>query len=396
MIFSLKIAKNARIMNLMIAIQLAIVFALIIMMMSAIEDRTVYYSQFEEALSQNGICIIPAVASDTLKSEEDILEHFDKATKVTGGKANMILIDSDIGNAVSGFMTYYSEQIMEDLPPYLKEGTLPDKNSEIPQCLACDNFGYKVGDVLDFTDWDGNSFKVQICGIMSDNQNIYGTGGPSIYDYVGDYRDFYYQLSSSIRPYPLFLSTEEIMEKAGSSGRYDFYSLTVVNFPEDAYTEKELENMASELNFSYVSNTEKYFDKSESYVNQELYTFLPIALSILIITLFTAIITTVVTTMQNLKSYAVLYLSGATWRMCSVINFINYITIVIFTAIADTVFFVIGSRTFLKETVVKASLENIGVCGIILVLFLLLSLAVPLLVVRNKQPRDVLKTEFRH
>jgi hypothetical protein len=186
------------------------------------------------------------------------------------------------------------------------------------------------------------------------------------------------------------------MEKAGSIGRYDFYSLTVVNFPEDAYTEKELENMASELNFSYVSNTEKYFDKSESYVNQELYTFLPIALSILIITLFTAIITTVVTTMQNLKSYAVLYLSGATWRMCSVINFINYITIVIFTAIADTVFFVIGSRTFLKETVVKASLENIGVCGIILVMFLLLSLAVPLLVVKNKQPRDVLKTEFRH
>lgn len=396
MIFSLKLAKKARIMNLLIAVQLAVVFALIIAMMSAIEDRTVYYSEFENALSQNGVCFIPNVSSETLKYEEDILKHFDKASKVTGGKANLMLINSDIGKAKSGYMTYYSDEMMKNLPPYLKEGTLPDSESEIPQCLACDNFGYKVGDVLELTDWDGVSFKAEICGIMSDNQNIYGTGGPDYYSYEKDYRDFYYKLNSSMRAYPLFLTTEGIMDKTGSKGRYDFYSLIVVNFPEGAYSQKEIEDMSTELNYSYFGNTDEYYENSEKYVKQELYTFFPIALSILIITLFTAIITTVVTTMQNLRSYAVLYLSGATWKRCSIINFINYIAIVIFTVIADSVFFIVGKRTFLKGTVIKANIVNIGVCGIILILFLLLSLAVPLLVVRNKQPRDVLKTEFRN
>lgn len=116
----------------------------------------------------------------------------------------------------------------------------------------------------------------------------------------------------------------------------------------------------------------------------------------MIITIFTAIITTVVATTQNLRSYAILYLCGATWKRCSIINFINYVIIVIFTVFADALFFIIGKRTFLKKTVITVSAEDIGICAIILALFLLLSLIVPLLVVKNKQPRDVLKTEFRN
>ena len=68
----------------------------------------------------------------------------------------------------------------------------------------------------------------------------------------------------------------------------------------------------------------------------------------------------------------------------------------IFTVFADALFFIIGKRTFLKKTVITVSAGDIGICAIILALFLLLSLIVPLLVVKNKQPRDVLKTEFRN
>lgn len=394
--FSFKLTKNTRILNFLIAIQLAVVFALIIIMMSAFKDRTVYYSQFEEALSQNGICIMPEIGQDNLKYEEDILSSFDKASAITGGKANLVVIDSDIGTAKSGYINYYNEKVMKEVPPYLKEGKLPDADSEIPQCLVCDNFGYKVGDIVEITDWDGVSFKIQISGIMSDYQNIYGTGGPSIYNYTGDYRDFYYQLSSAMRDQPLFLSTEEIMNKVGSKGGYNFYSLIIINFPEGAYSKEDIENMASELGFTYFYDTDMYYENSVQYVSQELYTLFPIALSILIITIFTAIITTVVATTQNLRSYAILYLCGATWKRCSIINFINYVIIVIFTVFADALFFIIGKRTFLKKTVITVSAGDIGICAIILALFLLLSLIVPLLVVKNKQPRDVLKTEFRN
>ena len=78
------------------------------------------------------------------------------------------------------------------------------------------------------------------------------------------------------------------------------------------------------------------------------------------------------------------------------LNFLNYLSIVGVTIVADAIFFIAGKNTILKGTVIKVGWDNIGVCAIILVLFLLLSLIVPLLVVRNKQPRDVLKTEFRN
>ncbi|GAB5083136.1 hypothetical protein Osc1_23140 [Hominimerdicola sp. 21CYCFAH17_S] len=394
--FSFKLTKSTRILNILIAIQLAVVFALIIIMLSALKDRTVYYSQFEEALSQNGICIMPNIGKDDLKYDEDILRDFDKATAVTGGKANLVIMDSDDGSDKSGYINYYSQEIMKELPPYLKEGKLPDADSEIPQCVVCDNFGYKTGDIVELKDWDGVSFKIQISGIMSDYQYIYGTGGPDLYNYTGDFRNFYYQLNSAMRSHPLFISTDKIMDKVGSKGCYNFYSLIIVNFPEGAYSKIEIENMTSELGYRYYYDTDYIYEKSEQYVNQELYTLFPIALSILIITIFTAIITTVVTTTQNLRSYAVLYLCGATWKRCSVINFINYIIVVIFTIFADALFFIIGKYTFLKQTVITISVEYIGICAIILALFLLLSIIIPLLVVRNKQPRDVLKTEFRN
>ena len=151
--FSFKLTKSTRILNILIAIQLAVVFALIIIMLSALKDRTVYYSQFEEALSQNGICIMPNIGKDDLKYDEDILMDFDKATAVTGGKANLVIMDSDDGSDKSGYINYYSQEIMKELPPYLKEGKLPDADSEIPQCVVCDNFGYKTGDIVKLKDW---------------------------------------------------------------------------------------------------------------------------------------------------------------------------------------------------------------------------------------------------
>ena len=261
--FSFKLTKSTRILNILIAIQLAVVFALIIIMLSALKDRTFYYSQFEEALSQNGICIMPNIGKDDLKYDEDILMDFDKATAVTGGKANLVIMDSDDGSDKSGYINYYSQEIMKELPPYLKEGKLPDADSEIPQWVVCDNFGYKTGDIVELKDWDGVSFKIQISGIMSDYQYIYGTGGPDLYNYTGDFRNFYYQLNSAMRSHPLFISTDKIMDKVGSKGFYNFYSLIIVNFPEGAYSKIEIENMTSELGYRYYYDTDYIYEKTK-------------------------------------------------------------------------------------------------------------------------------------
>lgn len=392
-----KLTKNSRVINILIAVQLAVVFAIIMIMLSAIENRTIYYRQFKEPLSKSGAVIMPRVINPQMASEEDILKIFDKATSVTCGKATFLTINSTTANTSMdyGYVVTYTDQLMKDIPPFLKEGKYPDPDSKVPQCLVCQSFGYKIGDTLEVTDFDGNPFKMEICGILADDQNIYGTGGPDYYDYIYDYRDFYYQLHSEMRETPMFLTTEDIITKAGSRTRTDFYSLTIVNFPEGAYTNEELVQMGADNYFQLWDSNENYYKASQAYVNQELYTLFPIALSILVITIFTAIITTMITTMNNLKNYAVLYLCGATWKRCSVINMLNFCLISALTAILDIIFFAVGKYTYLKETVVNVNFEKVLICIGILVLFVILSAIVPLLVVRKRQPRDVLKTEFR-
>lgn len=393
---SLKLGKKAGLMNLLISLQLAVVFALVIIMMSAIKDRTVYYSQFKEPLSKNGVIVISEADNPNMRYKEDILKNLDKATDVTGGKANMIGVHKKSGDQWT-YMSYFPDDMMKKLPPYLKEGSLPDPKSKIPQVLVSDNYGYKVGDKLKATDWYGVDFDIEICGILENNQRLYGTGGYNVfYNYDDDYRDFYYMYNEQGRGEEFFVTTEGQMAKVGSKGSYAFNSKLIINYPEGAYTIKEIEDLAPEVGFQIYGYTNKYYKASESFVHKELYTLSPIAISILIITLFTAVITTMITTLRNLRNYAILYLCGATWRRCSVLNFLNYLSIVGVTIVADAIFFIAGKNTILKGTVIKVGWDNIGVCAIILALFLLLSLIVPLLVVRNKQPRDVLKTEFRN
>ncbi len=406
--FAVKLSKRNLALELLIAIQLSVVFALLIIMMCAIEDRTVYYSIYEDALSQNGVIILPNDMGQSMVYEEDILQCFDKATEVTGAGSCMVTYEADPDKEyllktytdrstdMSGTLSVYTDEQLSKIPPYLKEGRLPKSNSEYLECLVCDTFGYSVGEIIDATEYaSGKTIKMKICGILQDDQMIYGASMGSEFEYDGDFRDLYYYLHGENRVTPFYLASSEALEGYGVELQYNLHNHLVINYEDGAYTDDELEQMSSEYGFSVISSTESYYEKSNLYVKREMYTLLPIAISIFIITIFTAIITTVISTMKNLRSYAVLYLCGASWHSCGAINLINYVMISAATLIIDAVFFITGQRSFLSETVIRVTGEITAVCAVVLVVFLLLSLIIPIIVVSGKQPRDVLKTEFR-
>ncbi|MCD8095158.1 MAG: hypothetical protein LUE12_03395 [Ruminococcus sp.] len=407
--FALKLSKKSLALELLIAIQLSVVFALLVIMICAIEDRTVYYSIYEDAFSQDGAIIMPNVAGSNLVYMDDIYECFDKATNVTGEGCTLINYDEDPDKAylldiytdrapdTGGTLAVYSEEEFDEIPPYLIEGDLPKSDSEYLECLACDTFGYEVGEIVEASEYStGNSVKIKICGILQDDQMMFNGGNGANYIYNGDFRDLYYYLNGGLRTSMYFLTSKENLESFGIEPQVNWFNHFVVNYEEGAYTSEELQNLSAEYGFTLISTTESYYEESNLYVRQEMYTLLPIAISILIITIFTAIITTVISTMKNLRNYAVLYLCGASWKNCGVINFINYVLISIVTLIIDTVFFIVGQETFLTDTVIRVNTEIVLICTTVLVVFLLLSLVVPLIVTSGKQPRDVLKTEFRN
>jgi hypothetical protein len=378
-------------MSLLIAFQLAAVFAVSIILVSALKDRTVYYSAVEDELSQNGIVIMATnPEAEVFKSEETVLKTFKKATSVSGVKS-AIIFNEDYKDTM--VMNFYDDETFENVPLYLDSGRLPKTSDyDIPECLVCGSFGFKAGDIFTFTDVDGNEHQFRISGILSDNQSILGSWGYGIdQEFHQDFRDLYFPLVSSLRSCPIFIAPTAAAEGDGLVGTYSHEELFVLNYPEDSYSMDTLYELTGTYEFQLFGTTEKYRQASEIYVKEQLYTLLPIAICILIITAFTAVTTTVISTMRNLRNYAVLYLCGATWRHCSRISLMNFLTISVGTAVLDILFFAIGSRTYLKGTVIRVQYENILVCVGILLIFAILSAAVPLLVVRKKQPRDVLK-----
>ena len=395
MIYTFRSMKSSRLMSLLIALQLAAVFAVVIIMDSAVYDRTIYYDLVKNPISKHGIVFTAPYMKDEFKNEESIKALFPKADSVYGNATTFAFTDQN--KEIQSAVNWYSEEVFEKIPPRLKSGSLPRKRSDgIWEILVCDGFGYKTGDMVTLTELSGNSTEFCICGIMQDQQYILGSvEAIGDYDYKVDYRDFFYPLNSSLLKGPVFVSSKEIKAESKMSSTLSDNSRVIVNYKSSDYSDDEILDLSSELGLQNVIMTEHFYSNSQKHINEQIYILLPVIAAILIITLFTAITTSIISTMRNLRSYAVLYLCGATWKRCSLINLFDFILISASAALADTAFFVIGKSSYLKNTVVFIRTESLIICAGITMLLLLLSAVVPLLVVRNKQPRDVLKTEFR-
>ncbi len=383
-----KFLERNKLIYILIALQIAAVFALIIIFTSAVRDRTAFYSVCKNALSGNGIIIKPSSAENKMHNEKDILKIFDKAKNISGVKSLNLFNDS---YDFQGVAMFYSSNDMRKIPPFLKSGTCPDDNSDLIECLASEASGFKTGDIIKLHDDKNKEYTIKICGILSYNQYIFGTGIPGEYRYNGNYKDLYYYLSKSGDGTPLLLTTENIAKKYDMNPTYRYDSSVIITFSEDAYDSEILNVMAFDNGFEIMNNTESMNKASINYINEQLYTMLPLAIAILIITIFTAVTTSIISTTRNLRSYASYYLCGATWKYCARINLGIYFFVTLLSIAADFVFFIIGSYTFLKNTVVSINSMSLILCGSIAVLFLLLSLFIPLITVKNTQPRDVLK-----
>ncbi len=388
------IFNKQKIISVIIVLQLAAVIAMTMMMFSAYRNRVIYYRHFEEPLSQSGICLRAMSGDEYFATEESILQVFTRATKVTGGKA-IELVDAD-NNDIQPSITIYPDDIMDSMPPMLLEGEYPKENDEFIECLVSMNSGYDIGDEITYIDYSDNStYKIKITGVAMDNQLIYGTGGSAYYHYYNDYRDFYYVMNSAHRDGPLLITTESLASSQSLEGYYNNNSILIIEVPpEERYTMDEIGELAYEYDFTYMGDVETYRENSELYVNEQLMILVPIAIAIFVITLFTVITTGIIGTYNNIYNYAVLYLCGNTWRKCAMLNMIKYLVIAAAAIVIDVLFFAVGSKTYLKETVISIGIESVIISIALFAIILVMSIIIPLIVVSRKQPRDVLKTQF--
>ena len=98
-------------------------------------------------------------------------------------------------------------------------------------------------------------------------------------------------------------------------------------------------------------------------------------------------------TKRHLRTYAIFYICGARWRSCALRSLRSGLITCGASVLLTAAVLVIGKLTFMKDTVIGFGLIPLAVCAGVLVLYLALSMIMPLLIIGRTEPREILKEE---
>ena len=385
------------------AVQLTAVLSLAVTISSAFISRYELYSPFSDLLNDKGYAV----------SYQGGFMYGDDFRSLIGDSEGLLTYWADYeiegltGNGATVRFIPYDKELIEKFSPQLEgvwlnaSGHSYASDKVIPMIVPPDS-PYNIGDRLispdNMTAWDEdyNPIRVEdltfeVVGKLKDNAAVFSYPYP-----MGvpiDYLSLYGIYNGEFVDVDAFLIREE-----------DIYEIYGIHSPilgiqlvrcRDMSDEEyiQLGKTLSSLSGASVTSFEKLNSASRAYIFEQMKTVFPIALCIFILTVISSISISAIYTKRHLHTYAVLYICGATWRSCALRSLrAGLITCGVSAALTAAVLG-IGKLTFMKDTVVTFGLIPLAVCAGVLLLYVALSMIMPLLIIGKTEPREVLKEE---
>ena len=385
-------------------LQLAAVMVMLIFVISAISSRSVLFDNFKEYISRRGymvkttdINVFPEEMSAAANGAETIFNCYTNIYEDSFDKMQ--------ANSIEHNMITYSDEYINAYTPPVDNGIWLSETKD-----TYENSGYiptvaaggdkKVGDIIESTvvmSFDENgqpdktvSAKYKVIGVLKDNVPL------AVYSidssFSASYSDIYSTFRSSYEDKMLLLTrTSDMYECYKSFGPlYGTQFIFCDGMTDEEYTTlgDRLESM--KLDFAPLSQVYK---NSTDYVYQQLYTLLPIAVCIFILTLISTVSISAIYTKRQLRNYAIFYICGARWRTCALRSLKNSAITCAIASVLAALVLIVGKLTFFKETVITFGVWHFAVCALVIVLYLVLSMIMPLMIIGSNEPREVLKEE---
>ncbi len=388
------------IMKIFEVLQLTVVIAIILCVVSAIASRYDYYKPFEQYLEREGYM---------LRSSNAIMykEKFDNVIGDNEVIVNMSTSVQDGDITLTG--TAYSDEFVDAYKPPMKEGVWLGETTDtyensgyIPTVITYCNGRYKVGDVIENEvaleyDENGNPqntivVKHKIIGILMENANIASCCIPHE-GVPRDFRDIYdtYNYDFEQNDYILVRAKDEYDCYGTYSVVFGTQFVFADNMTKQEY--KELGMMLDGMDSVSFAPLSEVNENSLNYIYEQMYTLFPIALCIFILTVISAVSINAIYTKRQLRNYAIFYICGARWKTCALKSLKDSaITCAVASALCALILF-IGKQSFLKETVISFGIWHAVVCLGVIALYLILSMIMPIAIIGSSQPKDVLKEE---
>lgn len=398
---TVRVNKRIGVMDILEVFQLFVVFVLLIFIISAVQSRYTVFEPFEQYLSRKGYMV--NISSKTANSPEDLIDANN------GGECiiNEFVEVSDGDNKL--FCISYSDEFIEAYDPFILNGKWLDETDEtyedrgyIPAVVTWRSNGYNVGDVIEskaVTEYNDNgepvkfvTAKYKIVGVLQDKTRVasYALNARQ----PKTYRDIFNTFSSEFDVHDWLLTRAK--DNYACYGEHGAAFGTAFVFCDRA-SDREYEIIGQKLQDNIVSappvELSVIYDNSTDYIYSQLYSLLPIAVCILILALVSAVSVNTIYTKRHLRNYAIFYICGARWRSCALKSFKNSLIVCGIVTAFVTAFVLIGRKTYLNDVVITFSLVHVAACAAVVVLYLLLSLIIPLLVIGSEEPKEILKDE---
>ena len=401
------------IMSFITVLQFTIVLCFTAVMASSVWMRYQYYMPFQDYYNAKGLYVNYSSMAYAYEGEdkpvrfmsaEDFVSELPHVKEMIGCYGAMVYSE----NVNQPFrLISYDDKIIKRYQPELTEGRWLSvtNDSDIVEVVISENtYGWKVGDTIKLAAANSPSpihFSALIVGIISDGARVFG----------GDYHG---QTSPScntmFQPYTLAVEEKPILmfshsalksidtgaelldknlDEIMQAAQYDAFLIT-----DDFVSDEDITDIQQQLSqYGNVLSVplNEVNENSKRYLLEQIRSMLPVVVILLILTAVSVISSSALATNSRLHDYSVFYILGLQWKNCALINLFQSIIISSVATLAATALMLIVPYSPFKNVirVVPCSWVFLSL-GVLIVLNLIISVIMPLLVLKGCTPKQIL------
>lgn len=398
-------------MHLATVLQLTAALLLTAVMVSSISLRFERYLPFQDAFESKGLLILYPTQPTAERQDGMLYPVTDEALMMSYfPQAKQIL--SPYGTGITyetngGFYKpiAYADDMLNAYSPMLSEGRWlsPQSASDMPEVVVSNHTGNtQVGDVItvqiDYEQdgqWLKEDMQVKVVGMLEDGASVAGLTGTNAGATADTFHLFYRSYSESIDQ-PLMIFSRTQLEAHSEKAQF-FYSGTMMVLYEDTATEDVLKEGAKgasalgAIGKPTAWTLEIIDENSKVYLYHQMFNLLPIIIVLLILTAVSSISSSALGVRSRLRDYTIFYLTGLRWRQCALINLVQSLMVgggaILLTVIS---LWILQSTSLGSSIRLIYNLPLIAVTAGVVLLYLCISMLMPMLVIGKNTPKEIL------
>lgn len=400
-----ELRNNIRI-NILICIQLVIVFILAIATSSIIAYHYKYYNNFRDYFESEGYLYDAdyfylndenLIATDS-KDIEGILSN----ATVTACYAPMVNFYDANGTKLELASTAYDREIIERHTPELSKGTWLDSTSEddnyIEAVISPNDYNIKVGDTIFlnniFYEYPDNILEVRIVGMLEDNAKIVGYTNNTFRN-AQDYSDIYCDYSLENENVPILLMDAQSIKRHNEKYELEAFvsGWCFVTFSENITEAEIIQNEQTLSKYAQFRSKEDLTNisaNSRNSLREKIIAILPIFLGAFVLAVISSLCSVSVSVKKQMKNYAIYSICGMPWqrstRISAIVTFILALISFVISLICTGIITVFNKET----TITFGGLQFIVCIGVILI-YSIISTLLPSLIINGTSIKEILR-----